>query len=63
MPVVINQFEVVPAPEPGQGQPAGSGSAAAGTPASQPSQGRISTHDLERLMRRLAERQARIRAH
>ncbi len=62
MPVVINQFEVVPAPEPGQSQANPPGAAAQGGQ-SAPPPARLSPHDLERLLRWQAQRQARIRAH
>jgi hypothetical protein len=56
MAVVIHEFEVVaekpPAEEPGGASPSASAPAPSSTP-----------HDIERIVRRAAERLARVRAH
>lgn len=65
MPVVINEFEIVTEPPaaprsgPEQGQPAQSGAGASASPAP----AALSPKDIERILRRRAERLARIWAH
>ncbi len=54
MPVVINEFEVVPAPaEP----------PAAGAPADQPAASALTPRDIERIVEHALERGRRVRAH
>ena len=57
MPVLINEFEIVPAAEPAPE----SGPAAAGKPPAPPSA--TGPPDLDRVLRRIRERAARLRAH
>ena len=56
MPVLINEFEIVPAAEPAPE----SGTAATSKP---PAAAAATPQDLERVLRRLRERAARLRAH
>jgi hypothetical protein len=54
MPVVINEFEVIPAPaETAPAEPAAPRPAASG----------LTPHDIEHVVERLAERAERVRAH
>ena len=58
MPVIINEFEVVPEPP-----PANQAASQPAKTASSPASPELTRHNLERIMRSQRERFARVRAH